>query len=225
MASWATRACTYIARMMWTCATRPIWPSGASSSATPWPPRRAQMSSSRSSLPNPCVSRLGTRAVSIFMSLWHMIRASRISRTRWAQSLPPRSTCTFYRARVAAAPIRSAGTPLPVTAMLSVIVFSGWWQPSRGLVGAVLYEAERLVWSPRTHARFPSPFRRVVVALLLLWERSECVLSRLPVECLFMVIAVMDYNWFGLRDEQQDAPTAEGAGFSLRRSLKNLLMF
>ena len=72
-----------------------------------------------------------------------------------------------------------------------------WWRSIRGFSGSVTYRAIKKTWSPKTHHEFPPPFRRMVVILLMAWNRHDCVFQTLPLESLYTVIESMEWDWFG----------------------------
>jgi len=74
----------------------------------------------------------------------------------------------------------------------------GWsWRRNRGPSGAMRYSQVYILWSPRTHRKFPSSFKNVVFCLLAIHsKRPQSLLSLLPLEMLYAVLEYCHLQWF-----------------------------
>jgi len=67
----------------------------------------------------------------------------------------------------------------------------------RAFVGKVVYSYQPLLWTMRTHVRFPVAYKRAVVELVALNKRADgCVLARLPRDVLLHVLSYLAWDDF-----------------------------
>ena len=82
----------------------------------------------------------------------------------------------------------------------------GWYRQNRGFAGTVEYRRCRLTWNFRDHKRFSLEMRRAIFTMLLCHNRSDCIVSLLPYECLYHILEHL--YW---RDWPQD-PSGNDSG-------------
>ena len=83
---------------------------------------------------------------------------------------------------------------MPGMAHLDVTPFGregrGWgsWRNGREFVGRIGYSCRWLLWNPEVHHRFPLPFRDMVMAMFLCYNREESTIRTIPFDCLFEIL-------------------------------------
>lgn len=83
----------------------------------------------------------------------------------------------------------------------------GWgnaWRDHREFVGQVEYGCVYQLWSPECHNKFGTSFHHVSRILALCQRRSESPVSILPDECLFYILHMCRWDWFGDTTEQMN---------------------
>jgi len=90
----------------------------------------------------------------------------------------------------------------------------GRWRNIRGFTGKVIYREIRKVWNTRSHYDFPASFQEIVRLLLMMWNRSDCVLNVLPQEALFVIISKMDWDWFEDHEKLINSEESADVGIS-----------
>jgi hypothetical protein len=74
----------------------------------------------------------------------------------------------------------------------------GWgnaWRDRREFVGQIKYGTVYKLWHPDRHCCFGSNFHSATEALLLL-QRRNSLLARLPDECLYYILNMCRWDWF-----------------------------
>eukprot|EP00746_Dinoflagellata_sp_MGD_P069788 gnl/MRDRNA2_/MRDRNA2_28559_c0_seq1.p1 gnl/MRDRNA2_/MRDRNA2_28559_c0~~gnl/MRDRNA2_/MRDRNA2_28559_c0_seq1.p1 ORF type:complete len:300 (+),score=59.73 gnl/MRDRNA2_/MRDRNA2_28559_c0_seq1:46-900(+) len=64
----------------------------------------------------------------------------------------------------------------------------GAFRANRTFVGRLKMGVKYALWNPETHLRFPKPFQRIVLLLMLCARRPECWLSNVSDEVLFWIL-------------------------------------
>jgi len=72
----------------------------------------------------------------------------------------------------------------------------GRWRKVRGLSGAVTYRPLKKIWTPKTHYDFPPSFQRIVMLMLMMWNRPDTVFNQIPQEALYEILQCMEWDWF-----------------------------
>ncbi|GKY94807.1 hypothetical protein MPSEU_000445900 [Mayamaea pseudoterrestris] len=89
----------------------------------------------------------------------------------------------------------------------------GWgnaWRDHREFVGTLEYATRYKLWTPHVHDLQGPTFRNAVTAMISCQRRFESPVSLLPDECLYYIMNMCRWDWFG------DAPT----GMRVRRRLR-----
>jgi hypothetical protein len=98
-----------------------------------------------------------------------------------------------------------------VSTMLSLILFFsaihrvrrspiwGWgnaFRDHREFVGRLEYGTVYQLWSPERHGLFGDRFHTATELMLLLQRKPDCLVSRLPDECVYYILNLCRWDWF-----------------------------